>query len=62
MRQEREGQSHTAGFEAWLRGRGDTGIKVFTGDDIIDQYGVFKGSYDTVALPKIKAFTVRIGC
>ena len=52
-------QSHTAGFDAWLRSRGDTGVKVFTSDDVIEQFGVVKGSYETVPLPKIKAFTVK---
>ena len=34
-------------------------MKVFTADDVIEQFGVVKGSYETVALPKIKAFTVK---
>lgn len=51
-------QSHTAGFEAWMRSRGQDGIQTFTSDDIINQFGVVKGSYETVPLPKIKAYTV----
>ena len=52
-------QSHTAGFEAWMRSRGDAGVQVFSADDIADQYGVVKGSYDIVPLPRIKAHTVK---
>lgn len=59
IRQDKSSQSHTAGFEAWMRSRGDTGVQVFTTDDVIDQFGVVKGSYDAVPLPKIKAYTVR---
>lgn len=44
-----------------MRSRGQTGVKVFTQEDIIDQYGVVKGSYDAVPLPKIKAYTVGGG-
>lgn len=32
--------------------------KTFGVDDIIDKYGVVKGSYDEVQLPKIRAFKV----
>ena len=59
LRQSPSAQSHSAGFEAWLRARGDAGVKVFTSDDVIDQFGVVKGSYDPVPLPHIKAYTVR---
>lgn len=58
LRQSPAAQSHTAGFEAWLRSRGETGVKVFTADDVVDQFGVVKGSYDAVPLPAIKAYTV----
>lgn len=51
-------QSHTAGFEAWMRSRGQDGVQTFTSEDIIDQFGVVKGSYEPVVLPKIKAYTV----
>lgn len=44
-----------------MRSRGTAGVKVFTGDDVIEQYGVAKGSYDEIALPKIDAYTVRSG-
>ena len=30
-------------------------------DDVIDQFGVVKGSYDAVPLPRIRAHTVRAG-
>jgi len=52
-------QSHTAGFEAWMRSRGNDGIQTFTSDDIIDQFGVVKGSYEPVPLPQIKAYMVK---
>lgn len=61
LRQEPAAHSHTAGFDAWLRSRGDTGVKVFTSDDVVDQFGVVKGSYEAVPLPKIKAYTVGPG-
>lgn len=59
VRQTPAAQSHSAGFEAWLRSRGDTGVKVFTSDDVVEKFGVVKGSYEPVPLPKIKAYTVR---
>lgn len=42
-----------------MRSRSATGVQTFTADDVIDRFGVVKGSYDTVPLPKIKAYTVR---
>lgn len=59
VRQSKEAGSHGAGFEAWMRGRGSGGVQVFTADDVIDQFGVVKGSYDAVPLPRIKAHAVR---
>lgn len=44
-----------------MRARGSAGVKTFTADDVVDQFGVAKGSYDTVPLPKIKAYTVLQG-
>lgn len=32
---------------------------MFTSDDVVEQYGVAKGSYDEIALPRINAHTVR---
>ena len=80
VRQGVEGGSHTAGFEAWLRSRGDikvrlrachviallpntmtgmcVGSQVITGDEVADEYGVNKSSYDPVLLPNIKAYQV----
>jgi trans-2-enoyl-CoA reductase len=52
-------QSHTAGFEAWMRSRGSEGVQTFTSDDIISQFGVVKGSYESVALPAIKGYSVK---
>ena len=51
--------SHSAGFEAWMRGRGDAN-RVIGVDDIVDAYGVVRGSYDEVSLPKISAFRVDV--
>jgi hypothetical protein len=34
-------------------------VQTFTSDDIISQFGVVKGSYESVALPAIKGFAVR---
>ena len=45
-------------LQAWLRSRGTTGVKVYTSEDVVDQFGVVKGSYDSVPLPPIKAHTV----
>lgn len=50
--------SHTSGFEAFMRARGDS-VASFGVDDIINQFGVVKGSYDEVQLPKIKAYEVN---
>jgi len=51
--------SHTAGFEAFLRARGQAATSVFTADNVIDMYGVAKESYDPVPLPSLKAHCVR---
>ncbi len=45
-------------LQAWLRARGSSNVKTYTADDVVDQFGVVKGSYDAVPLPKIKAYTV----
>ena len=78
VRQGAEAGSHTAGFEAWLRSRGDIKARVrlhmsrhqacltlricqvITGDEVADEYGVNKSSYDPVLLPNIKAYTVTV--
>ncbi len=59
LRQGPAAASHSAGFEAWMRSRGDSGVRVFTADDVVEQFGVVKGSYESVPLPQIKAYTVR---
>lgn len=59
VRQSKDAGSHTAGFEAWLRGRGSEGIQVFTADDVAERFGVVKGSYEPVPLPRIRAHVVR---
>ena len=45
-------------LQAWMRARGQSGMKTFTTDDVVDQFGVVKGTYEAVPLPKIKAYTV----
>lgn len=56
--QEREAPSHAAGFEAWMRSRGTGGVQVFTAEDVADRYGVAKGSYEPVSLPRsLRCFT-----
>ncbi len=61
VHQGKEAGSHTAGFEAWMRARGKAGAQVFGSEQVIEQFGVVKGSYDAVQLPKIKAYTVKKG-
>ena len=58
VKTERDKGSHTAGFEAWLRARGPDASKTLGVDDMIDRFGVNKGSYDEVILPKIRAYRV----
>lgn len=38
-----------------MRSRGETGTKVFTAETMAEQFGVNKGSYTPVPLPKIGA-------
>ncbi|KAF6265797.1 hypothetical protein COO60DRAFT_762517 [Scenedesmus sp. NREL 46B-D3] len=47
---ESQQQSHTAGFEAWLRSRGSSSSSVYTSDTIAEQFGVVKASYEAVPL------------
>lgn len=56
LRQSAEAQSHSAGFEAWLRSRGDGGTQLYTADTIAEQFGVVRSSYETVALPSGTAY------
>ena len=42
-----------------MRSRGTEGVQTFTSDDIISQFGVVKGSYESVPLPAIKAYAVK---
>lgn len=53
--------TNAATAQAWMRSRGASGVKTFTADDVVEQFGVVKGSYDAVPLPNIKAYTVRAG-
>ena len=53
VRQSKDFQSHTSGFEAWMRSRGDS-VTTFTADNAADQFGVVKTSYEAVPLPKIR--------
>ena len=59
IKTEREKGSHTAGFEAWLRARGPDMNKTLGVEEMIDRFGVNKGSYDEVVLPKIRAYRVN---
>lgn len=59
VRQSEENQSHTAGFEAWMRARGDAANMVYTADTMVEQFGVVKSSYEAVPLPPIRAYQVR---
>lgn len=59
VRQTEEFQSHTSGFEAWMRSRGDS-VKTFTADNAAEQFGVVKSSYETVPLPSIRAYQARV--
>ncbi|CAG9460516.1 unnamed protein product [Pedinophyceae sp. YPF-701] len=54
-----EPASHSAGFEAWMRARGEAGQQVYTADTIADMFGVAKCSYEHVAIPPIKAYVVN---
>ncbi|WIA11729.1 hypothetical protein OEZ85_011824 [Tetradesmus obliquus] len=47
---ESQQQSHTAGFEAWLRSRGSSSSSVYTSETIAEQFGVVKASYEAVPL------------
>jgi len=59
LREAPEAQSHTAGFEAWLRSRGESAGQVYTAETVAEQFGVVKSSYDAVPLPPIKAYQVQ---
>ena len=39
-----------------MRSRGENGTAVFTAESMAEKFGVNKGSYDAVALPRIKNF------
>jgi len=58
VRQSDQFQSHTAGFEAWMRSRGDS-VTTFTAENAADQFGVVKSSYEAVPLPNIRAYQAR---
>jgi trans-2-enoyl-CoA reductase len=60
VKTEKEKGSHTAGFEAWLRARGPDSNKTIGVEDMIDRFGVNKGSYDEVVLPKIRAYQASV--
>ncbi|GBF87666.1 hypothetical protein Rsub_00377 [Raphidocelis subcapitata] len=41
--------SHTAGFEAWMRARGQAGgPQVYSGDTVAQEFGVVRGTYEAV--------------
>jgi hypothetical protein len=83
-RQSEAAQTHSSGFEAWMRSRTDIKARlgpvachapllllrcalaltlahaqIYTGDDIAEEFGVEKSSYDAVVLPGIKAYQAR---
>ncbi len=41
-----------------MRARGDKGTQVFTADSMAEQFGVNKGSYESVHLPKLSSHKV----
>jgi hypothetical protein len=43
--------------QAWLRSRGTTGGTVYTADNIAEQFGVVKSSYEGVPLPPRSVLT-----
>ena len=48
-----------------MRSRGDAGTSVLTAESMADRYGVVKGTYASVALPRIQAHTAcpfLLGC
>ncbi|XRB25437.1 J domain-containing protein [Pseudoscourfieldia marina] len=59
VRQSADANSHTAGFEAWMRARGDAANVVYTSETMAEQFGVVKSSYEAVPLPPIRAYQVR---
>ena len=46
-------------MQAWMRARGENGTQVFTADSMAEKFGVNKGSYDPVHLPKISSSKVE---
>ncbi|QDZ23160.1 trans-2-enoyl-CoA reductase [Chloropicon primus] len=59
VRQGKDFQSHSAGFEAWMRSRGDS-VTTFTAENAAEQFGVVKSSYEAVPLPSIRAYQARV--
>ncbi|KAK9836271.1 hypothetical protein WJX81_001311 [Elliptochloris bilobata] len=51
--------SHSSGFEAWMRSRGGSATQVITAESMADQYGVTMGTYEPVALPRVNASVAR---
>ena len=45
--------------QAWLRSRGESATQVVTADSMAEQYGVVKGTYEAVALPRVNTSVVR---
>ena len=48
--------------QAWLRSRGDSATQVITAKSMAEQYGVMKGTYEAVALPRVNTSVVRPAC
>ena len=45
--------------QAWLRSRGESATQVITAESMAEQYGVMKGTYEAVALPRVNTSVVR---
>jgi hypothetical protein len=45
-------------LQAFMRARGEDGIQVLDAEAMAQRFGVVKGTYDAVALPKINAYQV----
>lgn len=45
-------------MQAWMRSRGENGTSVFTAETMAEKFGVNKGSYDPIPIPK--AATIKV--
>lgn len=49
---------HCPCLQAWMRSRGEAGTATLTAESMAERYGVVKGTYSSVPLPRIQAYTV----